>query len=574
MSEQRTFKMHPALLFSVIKSQAGSLAKGVIESVMNSIDAGATKVEIVLTESEYTVTDDGKGFVSRKEIEEFFETFGTPHKEGDATYGKFRIGRGQGFAFAINTWRTGQFEMHVDIKNKGLDYILKDNLEVNPGCVIKGVLYTKLAPTDLLTTQRTLTDQCLYTPIPVYLNGKLISKDATKEKWDFETEDAYIKLMAKNSMAVYNLGILVNHFRAFEFGTGGIVVSKKQLDLNFARNDVMRQDCKVWKSIKPYLKGLSEKVRKTKKITEEWRQMKALELVSALSGELDMSAVFECLNAPLFTDISGKHYSASQLSSKGTGITISKRGDFSADRVSQHKLAIVLDEEIVYSRFNFTFPDLLEYIKNNLSSSNNVLRNSGYKYTFENIQKQFKNLEFYTAGFNTQHDILETSSLNDKEKLALNAIDSISRNVMRRVNEVLGIEYTDSEKWTPRQILSMKSETALAFTDGTKFIWIHKKYLSGDKGPARGFDWAFEVVSIILHEYCHNFNSGVGHTHDSDFYQLFHDSTVRTNQISLAVNELLKMYMDLAISHHGKLSKKLGEHANRVFKMEENLAVL
>ena len=97
-SEIRKFKMHPDLLFSVIKSQAGTQEKAILEAVMNAVDAGATKCEIKIDENGYSIVDDGKGFVSRQEVDEFFETFGTPHKEGDATYGRFRMGRGQLFA--------------------------------------------------------------------------------------------------------------------------------------------------------------------------------------------------------------------------------------------------------------------------------------------------------------------------------------------------------------------------------------------------------------------------------------------------------------------------------------------
>jgi hypothetical protein len=123
--EQRQLTVHPAILYSIIKSQAGSLSKALLEAVMNAVDAGATKCSIKLDSSSFEVKDNGKGFSSRQEILDFFETFGTPHTEGDARYGKFRMGRGQMFSFGINTWQTGHFTMVVDIKGKGLDYSLK-----------------------------------------------------------------------------------------------------------------------------------------------------------------------------------------------------------------------------------------------------------------------------------------------------------------------------------------------------------------------------------------------------------------------------------------------------------------
>lgn len=112
--EQRTFNVHPGIIRHLIKEQAGTLVKAVAELVMNSADAGATRVDLEFSEDgRFCVRDNGRGFASRDEIERFFETFGTPHVEGDAQFGRFRIGRGQIMAFADTTWRSGNFMMDV-----------------------------------------------------------------------------------------------------------------------------------------------------------------------------------------------------------------------------------------------------------------------------------------------------------------------------------------------------------------------------------------------------------------------------------------------------------------------------
>src|SRR6059058_5478397 len=96
--EQRGFRMHEKLLVDVIMRQAGSIEKAILEGVMNSIEAGATRVDVKVEPRAIEITDDGRGFRSRQEIETFFETFGQPH---DASEGKrwaqFRMGRGQLF---------------------------------------------------------------------------------------------------------------------------------------------------------------------------------------------------------------------------------------------------------------------------------------------------------------------------------------------------------------------------------------------------------------------------------------------------------------------------------------------
>lgn len=128
-SENRTFRMHPNLLKSVIRNQADSFSKAVLESVMNSIDAGASKVNITLDRENLVVIDDGKGFASREEVDLYFEQFGTPHEAGDAVFGKFRMGRGQLFAYCKSSWRSNTFEMLVDIENaEELTYKLRTGL--------------------------------------------------------------------------------------------------------------------------------------------------------------------------------------------------------------------------------------------------------------------------------------------------------------------------------------------------------------------------------------------------------------------------------------------------------------
>jgi hypothetical protein len=119
--EKRQLSVHPAIIFDLIKGQAGSLGKAVLECVMNSVDSGSTRVTVDITNRGVNIQDDGRGFQSRKEIEDWFEVFGFPHEEGDGRiYGKFGIGRGQLWSFCSTIWRTNTFEMSVDIKKSGL----------------------------------------------------------------------------------------------------------------------------------------------------------------------------------------------------------------------------------------------------------------------------------------------------------------------------------------------------------------------------------------------------------------------------------------------------------------------
>jgi len=75
--------MHDKLLLDVIRKQAGSIQKAVLEGVMNSIEAAATRVEVSVEPDQIKIIDDGRGFQNREEIELFFETFGQPDTESE-----------------------------------------------------------------------------------------------------------------------------------------------------------------------------------------------------------------------------------------------------------------------------------------------------------------------------------------------------------------------------------------------------------------------------------------------------------------------------------------------------------
>ena len=106
-----TFEISKNMIFHTIESQAGSVEKAILECLMNAVDAGATKVEVDISDNGigYVIKDDGCGFKTKKEILECFGVFGFDHGSDDEnyrTYGTFGIGRAQLWAFSKNTWNT------------------------------------------------------------------------------------------------------------------------------------------------------------------------------------------------------------------------------------------------------------------------------------------------------------------------------------------------------------------------------------------------------------------------------------------------------------------------------------
>nr|WP_242281345.1 ATP-binding protein [Pantoea deleyi] len=137
------FELDPEIIHHIIYSQAGSVAKALIELIMNSVDAGAGAITLNITPGGFSCCDDGRGFTSYDDVKRYFGRFGTPHREGDATYGRFRLGRGQIMAHARTVWRSQRWQMEVDTRVMGYEYELTEPEALQAGCTISGDWYSR-----------------------------------------------------------------------------------------------------------------------------------------------------------------------------------------------------------------------------------------------------------------------------------------------------------------------------------------------------------------------------------------------------------------------------------------------
>lgn len=512
---RKQFKVDPAILYSIITAQAGTPAKAFLELVMNSIDANATQVQLNITTSGFSVSDDGRGFNGLQEIEDFFGTFGTPHKEGDATYGRFRMGRGQIFAFSKNVWTTDTFRMSVDIKNEGLEYKLESNLEKVAGCSIAGTFYEPMSHYALEQMLRQIAEYVLYAQIPVYLNGELVSKHPSDQKWDIETEDAYIKRKASGGLAVYNLGVLVCTLSGHAYGCSGIVVSKEPLQVNFARNDVLVSQCVVWKRISKHLRQDStEGMLKRAKtgLNEDERINLAQQLVC---GEISYISV---RNLPLFTDVGGRHMSVGKLVEKlifgCKTLTVAPKGSALGDRVGQSKMALVLNS-ITLDRFGV--PDLATLVQKLIPQIEAA--GNHFSWYAEKLAKVrlIEDIEEFAPMFNMDYTVLPDKDLSPIEKCALDALSTNVHFVARLASHVSG------ETISCRKLHGGKSGRCNGWTDGATIVAINVKRLQTLRYGMAG---AVPLCNLLVHEFLHT-NSSVGsHGHDDLFFECHHDATM------------------------------------------------
>jgi hypothetical protein len=510
--EVRGFTMHPNLLRDVIERQAGTVDKAVLEQVMNLIEAGATRGDITVTPKRIVVKDDGKGFESREEILAAFEVFGKSdeRKAEEKRWAKYQMGRGQAMAFGRTTYRTRTFRMYVDIRDKelGLGYVLEENLPDIPGCTVTLDLYDELDSHTLTRMTRAITDQVKYVDTPIYIGKKRINLDPKTDKWDLETEDAYFKFSEHaSSIAIYNLGVYV---RNYQLGTtGGIAVSKRQLDVNFARNDVIKS-CPVYKAI------ISKYRLKSEKLLLDRRTFKPEHVLELLAGiESGVYLPRQVNNLKIWRTATGKYLETYRV--KGFDLVAFDRKDaVLAERAMQQKPCIILDQDYFAEIFGVSDPDALYTEIDALSA-----KLDSYRHKFP----EFVETSVLYEDINTENTFIPDSKLSKEEQLALHVL---------RKNRGHGVYDTgDPENYSAydnrttalsarRDIKIGESMTARAWTDGANYIGISRDTF---KALIKTLDGWSELMMIIAHEHAH---TNAERVHDSDFYERFHENAFAT----------------------------------------------
>lgn len=508
--QNHQFTMDPNLLVSVIKSQAGTLSKAILEGVMNSIDAGASRVDVTVTETFFRIVDNGRGFTTEEEIRNWFGRFGTPHVEGDAIYGRFRMGRGQMMAFAATQWLSGPFKMTVDLEKRGLTYDLEHQAEPTKGCHITGTLYRELTDYKLRDVLTELKKFVAYTPKPVYVNGELYGAPASRLKtWTFEDDDAFYRVVQDSQeLLVYNQGVFVEEQGTWRTGMGGVVVSKRPLEVNFARNSVMEDSCEVWRRITKKLERIVlAKLTDAKKLDDGERRFLArrLDLLSRLPG-IDM------LEAKVLTDPSGKHVGLGALRHYKRFVHIPEKGPLACAAHGEKGTFVVTDD--ILTRFGV---DTLGELLSRFGRYHGILPSD-----YEVIDAK----EVAHLGLGGAEQV-GADGLTKKERAAFKALSWLNDKIAEQLMSVGAAGST-------RTLLIGKHKTSsfVAWTDGSAFITANKRHLKlFDKGLNGVSEWALTLV----HEYMHDTDDSESHSHGEVFYRKFHDTVFMNNCLNVAV---------------------------------------
>lgn len=566
------FTVDSNIISHLITHQAGTPNKALMEIVMNSVDAGATQIDIEATDRTFSVKDNGSGFTNRDEVINYFGRFGTPHEKGDATFGRFRMGRGQIMAFSKCSWRSSSFEMKVDIKQNGLTYDLDEGLIDYQGCFVSGEFYDtegKWFKKDQLALQLQFINATLT------VNGEVINKSVNDVEWDYEGDTFFYKKDQEYSLAVYNQGVLVKNFSSWEVGTGGTLVSKVPMEVNFARNDVLVADCAVWAEAIEYLKKETKTKVKSKnyKIAKYERQY---HYSAFMDGEIDF---VEFASLRIFEDVTGKVYSLEKLIGlEARTLTISaSKGSSYADSLSSTPGIFVFNFNEM-SNFGSSVGQggvsyLMVQIYNKALLCGSRQANE-YIAWYDQVEYIFNNIENLRAKYPSEAKILKKSELTPLQSIALkslkNATDTIGEHASWYLYHTGGISSV-KEKNIRKLMLGDSGETMHAWTDGQTYIAIDFKTL--ESYVEAGQDGILQLLFLILHEYTHHEATDIENIHGLDFYQSYHDMTqhqcMRLNGwwskpqqfvgfglFDLAYRTGKKMY-NLMVKHDIKISNKM-----------------
>ncbi|USL59040.1 ATP-binding protein [Pantoea ananatis] len=527
------FELDLEIIHHIIYSQAGSVAKALIELIMNSVDAGAGAVILDITPEGFTCCDDGHGFASHDDVKRYFGRFGTPHREGDATYGRFRLGRGQIMAHARTVWRSQRWQMEVDTRVMGYEYELTEPGEIQEGCAISGDWYEPLSTQERMSCIQEVRDLVRYTPVTVSVNGTVITRKPELEKWDAEDDSAWYRVREDGAVFIYNQGVLVRDDPGHHWGVGGLIVSKKALALNVSRTEILRKSCTVWKQVATKFGELAQAFSDntgSHRKTEARREKTARAL---LAGEGDLQKLFN--GEEVITLLPGKQHVTfehflrkcwqSRYSEDKHSFTLAEVADDvpRGELIARAGIATVV-HPVTLTRFGChsqdDFMECMSRVRDNLLAFREQLSPDGR--WGHHFSRELQLIDF---------DTLSAQFINHMQMVSETALDKETRRAWTALRFCLA-QYArlcaGGEMWSTTrarggvrlQIFLGESTSADAWTDGETYIAYNIDIVRQLRTDA--LRTASRLFSLTEHEVAHEGDS-LDCGHDEGFYQRFHD---------------------------------------------------
>jgi len=318
----------------------------------------------------------------------------------------------------------------------------------------------------------------------------------------------------------------------YRLGTGGEVVSRKQLKMNFARNDI-QSDCPVWSKIKPFVdKQAERKTReRTRPLQSYERQRLATKLRQNWQGHTDL------LDAKLCSAGNGRSFSLNDVSPYGAlhrkfsgKITRCEPGSNLADRVMQHKLAFAVSDETL-KHFGFTptergLSEFMDWVRAPLQ----IGRDSTWVVT---------PLQVFEKELGEEAVLLEEKEYTPRIRVWVKFAEYAIRQVQDQ----------------PRAIKAGKFPGAKAWTDGLTFIAFDDDFLRKLSYDLHGI---VEIMEALFHEAAHEDDTHGTHNHGVEFYE--HEREIKERCFAEAIFRAPQQL----ISAMGVVGTKLSRKARRL----------
>lgn len=520
-AERRQFEVHPAIVRRLILEQSSSVEKAIAELIMNSVDAGAVNVNLEISSEGFRLTDDGRGFGSREEVLRVFEVFGQPHQDGDAKYGRFRVGRGQIMAHASVSWSSGEQRMQVNLEDGSptLGYSLTTLAERQAECVVVGKFFKQVTDHQKslsywLTLASRVAEQVRYVDVFLTINGKDRTGTAALEDWDYEDDFAWYRFIPGGStVALYDRGVLVSDsLREISVGRSAVIVTKQALKVNMARNEV-HWDCPVYAAIREAV------ARAFDAHLVAGSTLSSGEVVGLVRGllsntiSLRRESQMSILANRCIEDAFGTLRSVGEMLGGTLGYQdrlvltcYEAESSMLAERVEREGHAVVLPDWFVSA----LHPPQQDELARAKAAAD--LQASTAELVVANLRKALGLaactvvwVPLYrfsqTLGYSTV--LVPESNLTPEEGLVLE--------VLKAANRQLGPSFR-------RKLVVGESQDLEAWTDGVTYIAIERESLLWVR-LAGGTNLLW---TLLMHEYAHSDPSSEQHAHDLAFHERFH----------------------------------------------------
>lgn len=365
------------LLMQTIVDQAEDLENGWREAIQNGLDSpGASIVALNYTTDHTVVRDNGAGVDLDSEaglalLKNLGETSKT---DDDSTIGQFGIGKGQIIAKGRTAFISGETAIHFDIKEWGLTC---KTIPVPEDRAVDGLLvvsshYDDEVPYDNSYKweryEERISDRFRFSGIAsdtdVSINGTVISNDdpadtvggdysVTVDSPDTVDADfvAALEPRADGEVDVYSRGVYVKSVDGN--GLGGVIVTRENLELNFARNGI-KSGCPVWGAISEWLEDTTVDLLSDlpdSRLTSAARSFLAERALGG--GEIDAEA-------PMFKTVTGDRVSLADIRG-AKQVAFAHGGDQRARKLAEGWNMTILDtNDAATSRLQTTMENLRE----------------------------------------------------------------------------------------------------------------------------------------------------------------------------------------------------------------------